>query len=374
MFWKTQNVRQYDENVSEDTNEEIKPLVISKVQKTETLLEENHVWFDIDPDVKESMNELYKFLSDNYVEDEKGEFRFEYSEDFLKWVFKQPNIKKGFLLSIKHFEDIVGFIGAFPSKIKAKGCILNSVEIDFLCVKKTKRGKGLAPILIKEITRRVNLEGISYAVYTSGTVIPTPFSTARYFHRQLNVRKLVSVGFSFVPYEMTLDQYEEIFNLKQNKDDVLFQIADENDVDFIENLFKMEQEKWTFLRLFSKEEIRYFFCNKKGVVSLISKELSAFISFYFVPIYVSSLNCTISCAYLFYHSAKNAEGLSSAVNSALLFCKKNNVDVFNCLNTMGNESFFLELGFVLGDGKLNFYIFNWKTSNIPKEKIFLSLF
>ena len=36
----------------------------------------------------------------------------------------------------------------------------NLVEINFLCVHKKLRAKRLAPVLIREITRRVNLTGI----------------------------------------------------------------------------------------------------------------------------------------------------------------------------------------------------------------------
>jgi glycylpeptide N-tetradecanoyltransferase len=37
---------------------------------------------------------------------------------------------------------------------------IKMVEINFLCVHKKLRSKRLAPVLIKEITRRVNLKGI----------------------------------------------------------------------------------------------------------------------------------------------------------------------------------------------------------------------
>ncbi|CAG8628057.1 2278_t:CDS:2 [Racocetra fulgida] len=40
--------------------------------------------------------------------------------------------------------------------------------------------KRLAPVLIKEITRRSHLEGIFQAVYTAGVVLPKPISKARY--------------------------------------------------------------------------------------------------------------------------------------------------------------------------------------------------
>ena len=54
------------------------------------------------------------------------------------------------------------------------------VEINFLCVHKRLRSKRVAPVLIKEITRRVNLEGIFQAVYTAGVLLPKPIAVCRY--------------------------------------------------------------------------------------------------------------------------------------------------------------------------------------------------
>jgi len=80
-------------------------------------------------------------------------------------------------------------------------------EINFLCVHKKLRTKKLAPILIKEITRRVNLKNIWSAVYTSGDVIPHPFSFAPYYHRSLNPKKNVEVGFSTLPVSEPMARY-----------------------------------------------------------------------------------------------------------------------------------------------------------------------
>lgn len=54
------------------------------------------------------------------------------------------------------------------------------VEINFLCVHKKLRSKRVAPVLIREITRRVNLQGIFQAVYTAGVVLPKPVGTCRW--------------------------------------------------------------------------------------------------------------------------------------------------------------------------------------------------
>lgn len=77
-------------------------------------------------------------------------------------------------------------------------------EINFLCGHKKLREKRLAPVLIKEITRRVNCIDIWQAIYTAGKTLPTPFGTAQYWHRNLNPKKLIEVGFSYLPAGKTI--------------------------------------------------------------------------------------------------------------------------------------------------------------------------
>ncbi|MGH0169851.1 UNVERIFIED_CONTAM: hypothetical protein FKN15_001410 [Acipenser sinensis] len=74
---------------------------------------------------------------------------------------------------------LVGFISAIPADIRIYDTEKRMVEINFLCVHKKLRSKRVAPVLIREITRRVNLQGIFQAVYTAGVVLPKPVSTCR---------------------------------------------------------------------------------------------------------------------------------------------------------------------------------------------------
>ena len=76
---------------------------------------------------------------------------------------------------------------------------IKMAQINYLCVNRKLREKRLAPVLIKEITRRVNLRNIWQAIYTAGVVIPRPVATATYLHRSLNAKKLIEVGFSALP-------------------------------------------------------------------------------------------------------------------------------------------------------------------------------
>ena len=52
------------------------------------------------------------------------------------------------------------------------------------------------PSVAQEVTRRVQLRDIWQACYTAGVVLPKPLAECQYWHRTLNPRKLISVGFS----------------------------------------------------------------------------------------------------------------------------------------------------------------------------------
>ena len=90
------------------------------------------------------------------------------------------------------------------------------VEINFLCVHKKLRSKRVAPVLIREITRRVNLMGIFQAVYTAGVVLPKPIATCRYWHRSLNPKKLIEIKFSHLSRNMTMQRTLKLYRLPEN--------------------------------------------------------------------------------------------------------------------------------------------------------------
>lgn len=88
-------------------------------------------------------------------------------------------------------------------------------EINFLCVNKKLRSKRLAPVLIKEITRRVNKKNMWQAVYTAGVVVPTPLSRARYYHRSLNPKKLIDINFSSLGRKQTISRVVQIYKVPE---------------------------------------------------------------------------------------------------------------------------------------------------------------
>ena len=115
-------------------------------------------------------------------------FRFDYSKEFLRWALLPPNGNPRWIVGVRGGarQKLYGCITGIPVTMKFDGREVMCAEINFLCVPKSLRAKRLAPILIKEITRRVNRCNIWQAVYTAGALIPTPITGATYWHRSLN--------------------------------------------------------------------------------------------------------------------------------------------------------------------------------------------
>jgi glycylpeptide N-tetradecanoyltransferase len=87
---------------------------------------------------------------------------------------------------------------------------------------------------------------------------------------------------------------------------------------------------------------------------------------------------TIRAAYLYYYASETAFAsgptdkvqadlktrLDSLVNDALILAKKDGFHVFNALTLLDNPLFLKDNKFEPGDGKLNFYLFNWRTPKL----------
>ena len=132
------------------------------------------------------------------------------------WALTPPGYLKDWHVGVRNTKTgkLMGFITGVPAEISVNRTVIQTAEINFLCVHKSLRSKRLAPVLIKEITRRVNLTDRCVftkpslrqpgnlrmlfvdrwqAVYTAGVVLPRPVARGRYWHRSLNPKKLIEV-------------------------------------------------------------------------------------------------------------------------------------------------------------------------------------
>jgi glycylpeptide N-tetradecanoyltransferase len=215
-FWDTQPVPKSTDVVQlEDYDKPIDVIkTVDDIPEEPLQIPPGFQWCNVNIEDDDECKDVYDLLTQNYVEDDDAMFRFDYSIKFLQWALTPPGYKKDWLFGVRGGKKnkLFGFISGIPVHVNVNGKKVLMAEINFLCVHRSLRTKKLAPVLIKEVTRRVNRYNIWQAIYTAGIVIPTPIAQTTYWHRSLNPKKLIEVGFSVLPPKTPLSRY-----VKMNK-------------------------------------------------------------------------------------------------------------------------------------------------------------
>jgi glycylpeptide N-tetradecanoyltransferase len=371
-FWETQPVLQFNKESEVKFGEIWKDHKVEELPKEPYALpEEGLEWKDVDMTKQNEIDKLYEFLKNNYVEDEDHMFRFDYSKDFLKWHLTSPNYCTDWLISIvqldtkKNKKKMVGFIAGIPIKVCIHGYDIELAEVDFLCVKKEFRNKRLAPLLIKEVSRRIHLRDKWWAVYTSGTMLPKPFAETTYYHRNLNVKKLVDVHFTYLPHNMNMARAKNLYKLPTELPFDGFRPMQEKDVDQVYVLLENFEKQFKVHGYYDKALVKHWFLPRKQVVYSYVREnkekvITDFISFYSLPssILQHENYKKLMAAYSFFN-INTTLSVKEIMKCALILAKNEGFDVFNCLNIMHNEEAFTDLLFGKGGGKLKYYFWNF---------------
>ncbi|CAD6196846.1 unnamed protein product [Caenorhabditis auriculariae] len=383
QFWSTQPVPNIDETVPEDVNTAIEPdIPLDQVRGEPYTLPDGFEWCNVDLNDDKQLNELYTLLTENYVEDEDAMFRFDYAAPFLKWALQVPGWLPQWHCGVraKSSGRLLAFIGAVPQNIRVYKKAVKMVEINFLCVHKKLRSKRVAPVLIREITRRVNQQGIFQAAFTAGIVIPKPVSVCRYWHRSLNPKKLVEVRFSHLSAKMTLARTIKLYKLPNETATANLRPMEKRDVPKLLTLLTKNLEQYSLAPIFATdEEIEHTFLPRKDVVFTYvvqqkNGELSDMVSFYSLPSTVMGhpAHKSVNAAYLYYYVAQNV-ALKQLINDALILAHREHFDVFNALDLMRNNEVFKDLKFGIGDGNLQYYLYNWKCADMKPEQIVIDV-
>ena len=238
---------------------------------------------------------------------------------------------------------MVAFISGIPIQLRVRQNTISCSEVNFLCVHKKLRSKRLTPVLIKEITRRCYLEGIFQAVYTVGSLLPTPVSTCRYFHRALNWEKLFEVGFSPLPHGSTKQRQIIRYKVPDKTSTIGLREMEAKDVDAVLELLQRYLARIDMAQVFDKTEFQHWiFPTEKPEEQVVwsyvvedphSKKITDFFSFYNLESTVigNKKHKVIKAAYLFYYATEAAfdkdkallkPRLNALMKDALILAKK----------------------------------------------------
>ncbi|XP_058118917.1 glycylpeptide N-tetradecanoyltransferase [Anopheles ziemanni] len=381
-FWSTQPVPRMDEKIQ--ANEPIEAdKQLSEIRQEPYALPDGFSWDTMNLNDPLELKELYTLLNENYVEDDDAMFRFDYQPEFLQWALQPPGWKREWHCGVRVVKSgrLVGFISAIPGTLNVHKKEQRMVEINFLCVHKKLRSKRLAPVLIREITRRVNLTGIFQAVYTAGVVLPKPVSSCRYWHRSLNPKKLIEVKFSYLSRNMTMQRTIKLYKLPEQPKTPGFRKLRETDLKAVHKLLETYLQRFNLTPVFDEEEMRHWFLPQNGIIDCFVVEdpaqpgsITDMVSYYTLPSTVMhhAVHKYVKAAYSFYNVATSTPWLD-LMNDALISAKNLGFDVFNALDLMDNKQFLTPLKFGIGDGNLQYYLYNWRCPSMQPEDVGLIL-
>ena len=256
---------------------------------------------------------------------------------------------------------------------------------------------NLARQMITEVTRRVYLDGIRLAMYTGATEMPDVLSRAHYYHRKLNVAKLVACGFSSLPRGKTISQMKEEYDLPQEHGVKGLRAMRREDASSVVSLLKMHHEGQGLWRQWDEATVRHTLLPRRGVIFswVVESEgnVTDLISFYSVPSLIlgeaeresaaqhaaEALSAegeagttagAVNNAYLYYTVATSMPR-PDLIRAGLILAKEMGFDAFTALGIGGLPQALKEpqCNFTIGTGILRYYLFNWQGLAKPEELI-----
>lgn len=266
-----------------------------------------------------------------------------------------PGWKKEWHVGVRASKSrkLVAAIFGVPTEARVRGQKLKVTEINFLCIHKKLRSKRLAPVLIKEITRRCYLNGTYQAIYTAGVVLPTPVSSCRYYHRPLDWLKLYEVGFSPLPHGSTKARQITKNHLPSVTSTPGLRPMQLKDAEAVHDLLERYEQRFALNQAFSKEEINHWLVHNENpdkeqvVWSYVVEDpqthkITDFFSFYNLESTVIQhpKHDNVRAAYLYYYATETAfsndmnalkERLLMLMNDALILAKKVNISACSYL-------------------------------------------
>ncbi|KAK4537183.1 hypothetical protein CDCA_CDCA11G3208 [Cyanidium caldarium] len=346
-------------------------------------------WCTVDIEDDAQLTELYELLNQNYVEDDSAMFRFDYSRDFLRWALRPPGWIRELMVGVRTEagDKLVAFISAVVLRMRVRDTRqLPTGEVNFLCVHKRLRHKRLAPVLIREIRRRGCLHSLYQAVYTSGARLPGALVSCLYWHRPLQVKKLIECQFTALRPRMTMKSTMRLYALpEQPQCRALQPLRREHCGSACALLRRYLEANTCFHPEFEVDDFMHWFLPRPGVVySYVllqpggesaaappppPPQVTDLISFYSLPSTVlgHSKHQKIKAAYSFYN-VPGQTTFEELMKDALVLAKNEGFDVFNALHLMQNRSVFDKLLFSRGDGALNYFVFDWRTDALSCEQ------
>lgn len=344
-FWQTQPVTQLDSiaTLPKIINNDLEHLKTDN----ETIMYKPYEWKEFDLNNELELSNVVNFLNKNYNDhnDEKNKKKFSqiFTNDYIKWVLDVKN-KKGGVLGIVANSKIGGIICFTIKNMQCFDLTTEVCDVMYMCIHKSLREKGLAELMMKELTRRTVQKGIKIGMFSTYSYVPTPICEITEYQRPINYQKLYNLGF------VTLDNKNELPLAISEYKIVSTSKGTKMSVTYIEEAYKKlceYQDKYNIYEVFTLEQFIETFLDNNCVSSFVimdkDNNVKDFYSYYKYSIKDNKIikndesdENVIKCAKMFIYTSNEITPLSLFKN-AIIDAYGEGADVFMCSDIMENN-------------------------------------
>ncbi|KAM8836550.1 glycylpeptide N-tetradecanoyltransferase 1-like [Spinachia spinachia] len=347
------------------------------VRKEPYSLPSGFSWDTLDLSSPTVMNELCTLLNENYADEDDNTIACDFSQEYLQWALQPPNWLPQWNCGVRVHSNnkLVGFIAALPADVRVHETEKRMAQVKFLCVHKRLRLKRMTPVLIRELTRRVNQQGLSQAVYSAGIVLPTPLSSCRYWHRPLSPRKLTEASYQGLRQNMNLQRALKFYRLPETTKTPGLRPLTGADVVGVHSLLQAKLSKFHLSSVMSLQEVEHWLLPREHVIDTYVVEGAAgtvtdVVSFYSVSSRLLNhpVHTGLRAAHLLYVAGTGTDP-ADLMEDTLVLAKSKGFDIFCAFDVMDHKSFFENLKFNIMNKSVHYYLYNWMCPKMSPDKV-----
>jgi len=319
-------------------------------------------WKDINLEDSTELQHVANFINHNYMNKKLQPY---IDASFLSWILNINKNNRNYCFGIfsKTNNSIYGIICCNLVKDKINNDTFTTCEPIVLCVnnkfKKTDDHYGRK--LVKELARRLAVDGITCSFYHATEPISYRFSSITKYSRPINLKKLLTIGY----VQLIKDTSDDTKNAKeeaQKAKDTMKQMIRRHHIskdldqkykpmekEHIEKLYELYNTyivKYNFNTIYTLDEFKNLLLNdnvKTYVIMSAKSGIVDFISYYIVN-YRANEKTNVSGATLLMYTSNRINVYSLILNLCII-CKLEGIDILNVFDTLEHEIILRDLMF-----------------------------
>jgi len=362
-FWASQPLLNNDEYVTNPSV--ITPLNLTNELVVSDIYKFNFIVLNDDDD---NITKLNHFINNNYfVSDTKQNTT--YNKKFLLWAL--TGNKQSINLSLELNNKLYGFIHGHVSKYQLYDKCVEFVEVSFLTVDKNHKNKGIAELLIRELTKQFNLLGYQVGIFSTVKNIGKTFTNYKTYYRPINYLKLTKTEF-IDEAEGNIDAILAYYTIN-GKLSPKFVKINQSYYQKAYEIFCEYMEKYIFHRVYTYDEFVYWYCsdNTQTYVFLDDNNEVVDLLSYYITYNNEKMSVSICNLYLYTSIVNNPMFI---LKNLVLLGRQDGCDVVLVSNMLENDGILLGNKYIQDATETNIYLYNYKYNPIKQNELYYHQF